>query len=524
MEIGVEKQKKIVARSRYWRVRLVSVAAACLLAGCARVDPADDYRRAQELTARHTGSRETYDPNADTPAQRRVDALLAEGLTADEAVRIALLNNHEFQALFAQLGASRADVVQSGLFTNPTISFGAMLIESGGRSKLTFGLGQQIADLWQIPIRRKIAEDELERTLLDVVRRGVELSAEARQRYFEAVGLADEESIARNSADLLEQSLKLTKSQFDAGEVAISEVYLMRTQLLEAQRDLIVLGRMRRDAVIRLQRVLGIGRGGGDVSLIDPLPAVRPIESDAVLVAGALEQRAEAGAAYQKFESSRNEEIRQRLRLFPDVAVGLDFERPESKALPGRKLLADTVRESIANGGLTAPGIESRGQRAIEKSMIIDAMLGPNISLTLPLWDQNQAQIAKAHFGVLEQLKRLEDLYDGIDAEVRLASSAVRNAAELVQFYDAELLPQSDESMRVAKRAYQAGERSVLTLLDAERSWRSVARARSAVMREYALALVELERAMGGRLPPDSAAASQPLRSEARPTTGAAPE
>ena len=89
--------------------------------------------------------------------------LLREPLTVDDAVQVALLNNPSFQAGVAAVGASRADVVQSALFTNPSVSFGLAFPDAGGRSRLTAGLAQQISDLWQIPIRKKIAEAEVQK-------------------------------------------------------------------------------------------------------------------------------------------------------------------------------------------------------------------------------------------------------------------------------------------------------------------------------------------------------------------------
>lgn len=63
------------------------------------------------------------DADHDRTAQR-VAELLAQPLSADSAVQIALLNNRGLQASLAELGITEADVVQAGRLPNPGFSFG----------------------------------------------------------------------------------------------------------------------------------------------------------------------------------------------------------------------------------------------------------------------------------------------------------------------------------------------------------------------------------------------------------------
>ena len=54
-------------------------------------------------------------------ARERVQALLAESLTEEAAVQVALLNNRGLQAAYNDLGISEADYVQASLPPNPAI-------------------------------------------------------------------------------------------------------------------------------------------------------------------------------------------------------------------------------------------------------------------------------------------------------------------------------------------------------------------------------------------------------------------
>jgi cobalt-zinc-cadmium efflux system outer membrane protein len=148
--------------------------------GCAKVDPKPDHERASQLITERTGERESYDPTADAIVAEKVTALFSDGLTIDEAVRLALLNSPVLQSIFQEIGASRADIVQAGLLTNPSFSLLGQLPEGGGRVKLNLGFGQELVDFWQIPVRKKIAELQLEQAILRVVQQAVDLTADAK--------------------------------------------------------------------------------------------------------------------------------------------------------------------------------------------------------------------------------------------------------------------------------------------------------------------------------------------------------
>ena len=55
----------------------------------------------------------------DAQVDQEVRALLHDTLTVDGAIQVALLNNRNLQALYAELGVAQADLVQAGLLKNP---------------------------------------------------------------------------------------------------------------------------------------------------------------------------------------------------------------------------------------------------------------------------------------------------------------------------------------------------------------------------------------------------------------------
>ncbi|MEP0844565.1 MAG: TolC family protein, partial [Phycisphaerae bacterium] len=455
-----------------------------------------------------TGSEAVYDPGGEERIGERVDALLADGLTIEEAVQVALLNNRSLQAAFQELGVSRAQVVQSGLMNNPSLSLVFKLPEGGGRPNAEFNLAQELATLWQIPLRKEAAKAQLEAVVLEVAARAVNLAADVRVRGYELLALEEGAGALQESLQLLERSQALAQRQFEAGTVSRLDVNLARSNVMEIQIEMIGLERQRQLAEAALARLMNLSARLGSWRLADRLPEPRGVPGPELL-AWALGQRLDARQAEYAVRRAEWDLRQECLRVFPSVQMGLSLEVLERRAQAARKVLADAMRESIANGAPTVPSIESRGQRALNRRQIIDAMLGPSLAFTLPIWDQNQAHIAAAVYRVIQRRKDYENLLDQVANEVNRALRVVENAASLVRFYRDEALPQAQLSVDGARSLYEAGQQGIIVLIEAQGSYILRRRAYVRALGDHAVAMAELERAVGGRLP--APPASQPV-------------
>ncbi len=500
-------------RSR-WRHALIVSAGLLMLSGCVRVNPRPDYHRASDLLRGRTGVSDSYSPDVDEQVADKVDALLEGGLTVDEAVQVALLNNRGFQALFEDIGVSRAEVVQSGLLANPSLGLSLRFPEGGGLADLTVGFAQQIADLWRIPVRKRIARNRLDQTILSVTHEGLRLAAETRRHFFSLLALRQIEQITRENLKLAERSAALAQDRFAAGEVGRLDVNLARANVLDVRRELILIERDRKLAREDLAHTLGLSRGDQTWTIRGPLPDDRlPRQGDDALLLAAMRRRLDARAASLRVRAAEQELRKQYLDALPDVTVGFELERAEQRALPGRNVLADTARASIAGGQLTAPDIQSRGERRLERSQIIDAVLGPTLDITLPIWHQNQASIARARIEARQRRKEFEHLLDMVARDVSQALISARSARDLVALMRDQSLPLAEQNVEAARRAYRAGRQGIIALIDAQKALIAQRRRYVELQRDYALALVELRQAVGGALDATPMPTSAPARS-----------
>lgn len=463
--------------------------------GCAKVDPRPDFDR----TSRHVEEAAGQSlPDIEDDATVRgaiVAELLASGLTVDEAVKITLLNNPSVHSALSRVGMARADAVQAGLFTNPTLGLSFRFPEGGGRSNLEAGVAQNIADLWLIPPRKRAAERDLDRTILEVAREIVALTVDTRIAYFDAVAADQAFNISRDSVAITQRLFEITNARQEAGAVGSLDVNLARGQALRAEVD----SRRARlecaSARRTLAQILAVALPADEIALTEPLPLPqeRSIDTERLLRL-ARASRLDFRAAHERAAAAEARIKAEQARAFPSLDVGLELERGERRALPGRNIVADTARASIANGRLTVPDIESRGQRDAARREEIDFVFGPTLGITLPIFDQNQAQIARARFLHEQARATLLALDRFIVQETREAADRAVTAWSIADLFDRELLPQARDTLSISESAYQAGSTSILSVIDAQRSLLEAARARVSALQTAAHALVALER------------------------------
>ncbi len=408
-----------------------------VLAGCATVNPEPDYQRARQHVAAATGSGGVYEPGDEEVITQKVNDLLADGLAADEAVEIALLNNPGLQRLFQDIGVARTEVVQSGLLSNPSLGLSFRFPAGGGRSNIEASIAQELVDLWQIPARKRAAQRELDTTVLEVAHSAAQLAADARSAYYDVAAADRNLEIAVENVAIVQKLLDAALARKQAGVVGELDVNLARGVVMSAELDVRSARLDTRVQRRRLASLLGLTRHAEDLVLRDGLvtPACADLDGDRI-VRLSLDNRLDVRAAANAVAAAAEKVELEYRKVFPSVELGLGLERSDRRALPGRKLLADTARASIANGTLTAPDIESRAQRQAERRAEIDVILGPSLDLTLPIFDQNQAQIARAKFEYEQAVKGLDSLERQLIQDTRDAVERATTASETARDYE----------------------------------------------------------------------------------------
>jgi outer membrane protein TolC len=199
------------------RTLMLAVLSAALLGGCASFSPDGGFDAIQSATQSRLQQDVVWsrDDASRSQTQARIDALLAQPLSADDAVQIALLNNPGLQAAFNTLGIAEADWVAARRLPNPGFSIGRFT--RGSEVEWERSLHLNLARLLTMPMRAGIEQRLFEQTrqalVLDVLR----LAAETRKAWVVAVAARQTAQYQQQAMEAAEAGAELARRMAQVG-------------------------------------------------------------------------------------------------------------------------------------------------------------------------------------------------------------------------------------------------------------------------------------------------------------------
>jgi cobalt-zinc-cadmium efflux system outer membrane protein len=418
-------------------------------------------------------------------------AATGRGMTVEEAVAIALTRNRDVIAAKMEIEAAELDVLAARVYPNPTLEYavgnlvignanpqmGAVMTHPGvfGQSIQSVGIGE-ILDVWSKRAARTHAAErgvEQRRYLTEDALR--EVVHAVRSAFADVLRAQSERDMAREVAARHTETARLSQARFRAGDIAEAELRRIELEGLRYGNAVIDadlqldLGRQ------RLATLLGLGPNGA------ALPAERlaePAERITFdlprLVAAALERRPDLKAAGAARAAGDARLAAAEREVYPDLTLGATY----------------------THSSFTISGDNPNS-------------LGLSLSLPLPLFDRNQANIGHARLDIRRAENDVLRLRLGVEADVTEAVRRGERARTLLAVFERPasngstggvvtpssaapsppvpaapgakagapvadpggMLARADAALRVAEKSYRAGASSLLELLDAQRSY-----------------------------------------------------
>jgi outer membrane protein, heavy metal efflux system len=424
----------------------LGVLVAACQSGAPRPDPAADIAAATGVAEPVVLRIEALDVADVAPAQ----------LALAEAVRRALHGSPELVAALARVQVALADADQARLLANPILDLVLRFPEGGGRVDIEAGIGQELQSYFRRPRRIQAADKRLQAAVAESVAASLGVVAELGERYAAVQALDELVPLLGERQRTLGALLELARTRLAAGEASRLDVLSLEAQSMEIELEL-----AEREAE-RVEERLSLARRIGTPSLpagwqLEPwaeLPAELPAED--VWIAAALEHRPEIAAL-----------------------------RWELEALGDEKALAGNAWLSGAEAGLAAEREDGWS-------------LGPSLALPIPLFDDGSARRDRARAEVLAARAELLGAQRTAVEEVRRAHAALRAAQANLERVRTRLIPLQEERRAQVEAVYLAGEADVTAVLIAEQGLQETQTKLVELEKRTALALVRLERAVGG--------------------------
>jgi cobalt-zinc-cadmium efflux system outer membrane protein len=128
--------------------------------------------------------------------------------------------------------------------------------------------------------------------------------------------------------------------------------------------------------------------------------------------------------------------------------------------------------------------------------------LGVGVSFDLTVHDKNQGNIAHAQIAVDQARETEAATRATVLTDVASAFAQYQTNEKILTLYESGYLDQAKQSVDIATYVFQRGAGSLLTLLDAERTYRSVQQAYRQALAAYVTSLFQLNFVVGKQVIP----------------------
>lgn len=431
------------------------------IAGCASPNPKPAFNDVNKTVNARLGQSIEWQNTNETG--QTAAALLQTNLTAQSAVTIALLNNKSLQAEFEEIGISQADLAQASRLHNLEFA-GSWRLPDRPPSYVDaeYSASADFLDLLTLPARKKIAARNLEQTKLEVADKVLQLAADTQAAYYTLQAQMELTNRLALIVAINDAAADFAQRQYDAGNIPKLSLTEQEASAAESRLDWMHAQVETEMKCERLNRLLGLSGEQINWTIADELPLLPANELSLTnLEAIAVNQRLDLAAKRVQVASiAAALRLKKHTQFIPGAAIGVDTERTPD------------------------------GQR----------VTGPTLDLEIPIFDQGQPAVAK----LAAEFRQASDNYAALEvnvrSEVRQAMNALLAARAETEFSQKSLLPLNQQLLGEALLHYNAMEESPYELLLSKEREQTAEEDSITALRDYWLARVELERAIGGRL------------------------
>jgi cobalt-zinc-cadmium efflux system outer membrane protein len=416
---------------------------------------------------------------------RPLRAAEGESLTMEVAVALALEKNRDVIAARLDIRSAELDEVAASVYPNPLFSYSVDNLPLGqgnpnnaeagapaspsffSQTVQTFGISEVI-DVWsKRGARIRAAERGTEQKRWQVADALREIVHAVRSAFADVVREQGERQLSHDMRDRYAETIRLSRSRFGAGEISEADFRKIELEGLKYEQDVVDADSEYDIARQKLAALIGYG---SEAELPASLAEDRAEQADVpvdALVERALRDRPDVRAA-------------ERARAFAEASIGA----ARREALPDISLgVSYTHSDFLASGD--NPNT-----------------LGLSLSLPIPIFDRNQANIGRAELDLRRAVNDAARLEIVVRREVKEAARRVARGKSLIGlFRSGGMLERAEKALKVAETSYRAGAISLLEFLEAERTFLDTRAQYLRAEYDYRQSRIDLNHAIGSLTP-----------------------
>jgi cobalt-zinc-cadmium efflux system outer membrane protein len=414
---------------------------AALLASCASVPRDAGLSSVQEGVTARTGQ-----PVEWMADEARLQNMLQDDLTADEAVAIAIAHNPRLQVTLAELGIARADLMDASTIANPLFELEVRFPSDPYRA-YELRLAQSLIDLIRLPRRRALGRTAFDAAQLRVTSEVLRFGAGVRSSYFDLLAASQHVAQMRAIVEAAKTAAEVAMKQHQAENITDLDLENEQALYEQAKLDLARGERQLLAARETLIRGMGLANGAQEWRVPESFP---PLPANA-LDQAPLDERRELDIAQRRVPMAR-------LAALGEIVADVHYQR------------------------------EPSGERTV----------GPGIELPIPIFNTGRAARTRAEAEFLRARHTLGALEAESSSVLRSARATLGEARARVEYYRDVILPRRRRIVELTKLEHNAMLVGIFQLLQARQNEAQAQSDSVEAQREYWSARANLDRALQG--------------------------
>ncbi len=438
-----------------------------MLTGCHQVPITREVTTMETMAHELTQKRVSYHE----VSLEEIEDILEDGLSRENALALALLNNRALKASFQELGIAKADLVQAGLLKNPLVSAGVHIPKSETGLKTDMELQAPIlslTDLWEVPLRKRVYGANLDRAISRLVHQIFQTMGMARHDYDHVLFLR---SLLAHAQAMVLQAEKLRDNLHHRHAFGLqndADVYLAEASVGYWQMKVTRLQADLFSAKKQLSYILGLDPAN-TLTLTETFNAPSNNQCVDQLVNWALTHHPEVQRATRKITYYQKVVKYESFRRVKVADLGVAF------------------KQEFAPEGNQDPELGGRG-------------VGPYFAFEIPIFDSNQAQVARAKYQLKQAEQELCDIQLKLKADILAYHQKLLSLDLVLANYESAILSFNKKALAYTEDYQQVMQITIPTVIQTQKELYKAQKTLLEVTVDTLDTYTNLEQAVGKRL------------------------
>jgi len=335
-----------------------------ILPHCTKKNPKESFTTVSEQSKKRCNTEPMWKEQSN---KKEVTSLINKGISIHDAITIGISNNLPLQAKFEEIGVKKSDLIQAGFYTNPNVDCVFRIPKKKDlQTNIELTANFMLSDLWQVPLRKKVAQYDLEVKTYEIVNEILHLRHNIQKNYITCLYHQKRLHLTKEITNLINSYKKRIDYRYKFGYTSDLDKYLAESKLGEWEVNIIDTQKDLQQSYVALREILGGEISIESVALSDMLktfPDITPLKQleyfaltshPTILIEKSKIARANKTISYEKSQ------------IIDNIQLGVSYKRDFEKNVSG---------------------------------------VGPSVALDIPLFDTNYGNIERAKF-LYEQAKK----------------------------------------------------------------------------------------------------------------------